>query len=436
MSRVIALVDANNFYVSCERVFNPKLVGRPVVVLSNNDGICVARSNEVKALGVKMGTPWFQIQDLAGRHGIVALSSNYTLYADLSNRIMATLAGFSPKQEVYSIDECFLDLTGMHHRMGGIDHAALIDFGQTIRTRVGRWVGLPVCVGMGSTKTLAKLANHVAKKRPQFSGVFHYGQISAREQNQLLAGIEVGEVWGVGRKIAERLKQRGIHSVLDLRDADPKSLRNTFSVVLERIILELRGESCLDLEDIAPAKQQIMCSRTFGELVTNGKELREAATAYTTRAAEKLRAQGSVAGAVQVYVRTNPFKERDPQYQAAVTIPLISPTDDTLHLVKAALNGLQQIHRQGYRYQKVGITLLDLDAPRSRQMQLFDDADPVELHSRKALMSTLDAINRQMGTGTLRLAAEGYGQRWKVKSESKSPCYTTRWDELAVAYAR
>ncbi|QFY44712.1 Y-family DNA polymerase [Candidatus Methylospira mobilis] len=429
MTRVIALVDVNNFYVSCERVFNPKLAGKPVVVLSNNDGICIARSEEVKALGVRMGAPWFQIQDLARRHGVVALSSNYTLYADLSNRIMATLAEFSPQQEVYSIDECFLDLAGMHQ--GEVN-----TYGLSMRARARRWVGLPVCVGMGQTKTLAKFANHVAKKQPRFGGVFHYGQLSPHEQKQLMSAVDVGVVWGVGRRIAERLKRRGIHSVQELRDADPKSMRKGFGVVLERIILELQGEQCLELEDIIPPKQQIMCSRTFGQLATGLPELSEAATAYTSRAAEKLRSQGAVAGAVQIYVRTNPFQDREPQYQAALTVALTAPTDDTMRLVKAALHALQKIYRPGHRYQKVGVILLELDTPRSRQMQLFDDPEPAGINRRKALMSTLDSINRQMGRGTLRLAAEGYEQRWKVKSAIKSPRYTTCWDELAVASAR
>lgn len=429
MNRVIALVDVNNFYVSCERLFNPKLMGRPVVVLSNNDGCCVARSEEAKALGIKMGTPWFQLQDLARRHGIVAHSSNYTLYADLSNRVMSILGQFSPTQEIYSIDECFLDLSGFAH----LD---LIEYGQRIRSRIRRWVGLPVCVGLGATKTLAKLANHVAKKRAQYRGVFHFERLSPAERDALLAGIEVGEVWGVGRRLAERLHRRGIRSVLDLRDADPKTLRTAFSVTLERTALELRGQSCLELEDIVPPKQQIICSRSFGQRVTSHQELCEAVTAYTARAAEKLRAQGSVAGAIHVFIHTNPFKEHEPQHQAGCTVPLLMPTDDTLRLVKAALHGLATIYQPGFRYQKAGVMLLELDAPRSRQVALLEEQDRGEGPRREALMAALDRVNRRMGKGTLRLAGEGREQRWKVRAEHKSPCYTTRWNELAVAHAQ
>ncbi|MFZ4702914.1 MAG: Y-family DNA polymerase [Candidatus Methylumidiphilus sp.] len=429
MLQNFALIDCNNFYVSCERVFDPALEGRPVVVLSNNDGCCVARSNEVKALGVKMGAPWFQLEDLAKRHGIIARSSNYTLYADMSNRVMGILAGFSPRQEVYSIDECFLDFTG-------IAPVDLAGYGQAIRTRISRWVGLPVCVGFSSTKTLAKLANHVAKKRPQYDGVFDYGGLTVAQQATLLESIAVGEVWGVGGRIAARLQQRGIVNVLALREADPKTLRREFGVTLERTLLELRGESCLELEEVTPPKQQIMCSRSFGKLVLSLKELRESVTAYTVRAAEKLRAQHSVAGAVHVFVNTNRFKPNEPQYQAGLTIPLLVPTSDALALVKAAVGGLGQIYRPGYRYQKAGVMLLELDSARSRQCQLFGELDADEAERRKRLMQTLDEVNHRMGKGTLRLAGEGLQQRWKVRADYKSPCYTTRWDELPVVLAR
>lgn len=251
---MFALIDGNNFYVSCERVFDPKLEGRPVVVLSNNDGCIVARSVEVKALGVKMGVPWFQLRDLARQHGIVAKSSNYSLYGDMSARMMALLGRFSPEQEIYSIDECFLGMEGF----GRYDLAA---YGQDIRQRVRQYLGLPVCVGFGATKTLAKLANHAAKKHPEFDGVCALAALSPAAQDTLLASIDVGEVWGVGYRGTPRLKALGIGNVKDLRDADPKWLRREFSVVLERTVTELRGIPCIDLEEAASAKQQIMSSR-------------------------------------------------------------------------------------------------------------------------------------------------------------------------------
>ncbi len=257
MTRSIALVDCNKFYVSCERVFNPGLEGRPVVVLSNNDGCAVARSNEVKALGVKMGAPWFQLKDLARQHGIIAYSSNYALYADMSNRVMSILSAFSPDQEVYSIDECFLDLSGFRRR-------SLTDYGQEIRQRIRQWTGLPVCVGIGASKTLAKLANHVAKKNPQFRGVCDLDAMPPQQQDAWLDRIEVGEVWGIGRQLAPKLQQIGIRSVLDLKRSDPATLNARFSVLMEKTIRELNGVLCIELEEMAAPRQQIISSRSFG----------------------------------------------------------------------------------------------------------------------------------------------------------------------------
>ena len=418
-----ALIDGNNFYVSCERVFNPKLEGKPVVVLSNNDGCAVARSAEVKALGVKMGTPWFQIQDLARKHGIIALSSNYTLYADLSNRMMTVLGKFSPNQEIYSIDECFLDFGGLN-----IDLTA---HGQIIRQQVKRWTGIPVCVGIGPSKTLAKLANHVAKKRPKWNSVCDLATLSEHELNALLGSIEVGEVWGVGNRIRERLIQMRIHTVLALKQVDATRIRHQFSVVTERTVMELRGISCLALEEVAPAKQQIMCSRSFGVPVTHLAELREAVTRYVTRAAEKLRHQSSVAGAVHVFIGTSPFRESDPQYSQGLTLPLPNATSSTLKLVQAALWGLKRIYRPGYRYAKAGVMMLDITPAATQQNSLF--ADDVAEESAAQLMQTMDSINRKMGKDAVFLASAGTGKRWHMKQGNKSPCYTTNWDELAVA---
>jgi DNA polymerase V len=310
----IALVDVNNFYVSAERVFNPKLEGVPVVVLSNNDGCAVARSAEVKALGITMGEPWFRMKDLARKHGIIALSSNYALYADMSNRVMSVLHDFSPRQEVYSIDECFLEMEGMP--------GDLTETGQAIRHRIKQWIGLPVCVGIASTKTLAKLANHVAKKRPQYEGVCNFMTMSAEQVDEILASIEVGEVWGIGRKLNMHLQQGGINSVQQLRDFDVTRLRKRFGVVMERTVRELRGESCLEMVDVTPAKQQIISSRSFGRYVTDISELEEAVSTYMSRAAEKLRRQHSVATTAYVYIRTNPHQEGEPQYSPGMMVAL------------------------------------------------------------------------------------------------------------------
>lgn len=422
----IALVDCNNFYVSCERVFQPRLEGRPVVVLSNNDGCVVARSQEVRDLGVKMAAPWFKIRELAERNGIIAFSSNYTLYADMSNRVMSLLAEFSPQQEIYSIDECFLDLNGFKY----LDYTA---YGQRIRATIKQHVGLPVCVGIGASKTLAKLANHVAKKRPSYAGVCDFNALDGDTLDALLGTIAVNEVWGVGPRISARLIDMGIMTVRDLKRAPPKMIRTQFSVMLERTLAELNGEACLTLEEIAPAKQQIMASRTFGEYVYSFDELAQAVVTYTTRAAEKLRRQASLAGAIQVTIRTNPFKTNVPQYQRGLLVPLPTPSDNTRQLARAALFGLRRLFRPGFAYQKAGVMLSELIPIAQRPRTLFDDT-AAQARSQST-MRVMDSINRIMGEHTLHLLGEGLEKRWKMRRGHKTPNYTTRFDEIAIARA-
>lgn len=422
-----ALVDVNNFYVSCERVFQPRLEGIPLVVLSNNDGCAVARSNEVKALGVKMGTPWFKMKDLARQHGIRAFSSNYTLYGDMSNRATTVLRDFAPDLEVYSIDESFLRIESVAHLYGGA-----IPMGHQMRNRIKQWTGLPVCVGVGPTKTLAKFANHLAKKNPLFDGVCDLHALSRPERLAWMHGVEVGEVWGVGPRITKRLGAMGITSVLDLRNASPKEMRAHFGVVMERTCNELRGISCLELEDIARPKKQIMSSRSFGAPVETLAELRESVASYLATAAEKLRRQNSAAGAVYVFLLTNRFKEDEPQYNAGITVPMPDVSDDTLALTAAALKGLAAIYRPGYRYKKAGVMLTLLSDKAARQTTLFDD--PVAREKSERLMATMDAINREFGRGMVRAGASGVVQRWAMRSENRSPRYTTRWDELPVVH--
>ena len=419
--RTIALIDVNNFYVSCKRVFNPKLEGRPVVVLSNNDGCAVARSNEVKALGVKMGQPWFQLKDLARKHGIIAYSSNYALYADMSNRVTSILGVFSPEQEIYSIDECFLDLSGFRR----INHAG---YGQRIRKRIKQWTGLPVCVGIGPTKTLAKLANHIAKKTPEFNGVCDLNSLSLEQQTDWFQRIEVGEIWGIGRRLAPRLHEIGIKTVLDLKTASPSQLRAHFSVVMEKIIREINGTACIELEEINPPKKQIVSSRSFGIPVSDLASLEESVSLYISRAAEKLRRQQSYAGSVHVSIRTSPFNEKEPYYANSMTIALPRQTDDTRLLTRVALWGLRRIYRTGYKYQKAGVMLSELVSRQYRQIDLFGSMDTDTKASQ--LMRVMDQINARMGRGTLKLASEGFKQPWKMKQGNKSPNYTTCWDEL------
>ena len=419
--RSIALIDVNNFYVSCERVFNPKLVNKPVVVLSNNDGCAVARSNEVKALGVGMGAPWFKFKDLAKQHGIIALSSNYALYADMSNRVMSILRQFSPNQEVYSIDESFLDLTEFQSR-------DLVRYGQQMRQRILQWTGLPVCVGVGSTKTLSKLANHCAKKRAEFKSVCNFNTMKSQDLDALLSQIDVGEIWGVGRKLAPKLQALGFNTVLDLKRANPERLRQQFSVVMEKTIRELNGTVCIEMEEVSPAKQQILSSRSFGHPVTDYNSLAESITLYMSRAAEKLRKQNSFAGSVFVYIRTSPFKLDQPFYSNGMTISLPSPTDDSRQLVNVALWGLKQIYKPKFNYAKAGVMLSELVPAAGVQTDLFSQTQI----SNKSydLMTAMDKINKKMGKEAIKLASEGFKRPWKMKQENKSPSYTTSWNEL------
>ena len=426
---LFALVDVNNFYVSCERVFQPKLEEVPMVVLSNNDGCAVARSAEVKALGVKMGTPWFQMQDLAKKHGIQAYSSNYTLYGDMSNRVVQVLRSFTPHLEVYSIDESFLQIETVLK-----PYQDTIELGQKIKQQVKDTTGLPVCVGIGVSKTLAKLANHLAKKHKQFSGVCDVNAMNKEELYQWMSETEVGEVWGIGRQIAKKLKAQHIHSVFDLLQASPQAMRQQFGVVMERLCYELRGVSCLKLEEVAPTKQQIIASRSFGKLVTSQAELAQSVATHAARAAEKLRNQDSVTGALTVFIQTNPFKQHEPQHHQSVTIPLSDATDNTLTLTNAALAGLQQIYQPNFRYKKAGVILNLISDKPTIQQSLFED---IESKGKSAhLMKAMDQINTRFGNAVVRSAAAGTNgskQVWQMRSGNKSPNYTTQWDELPVA---
>ncbi|ESQ08153.1 MAG: Y-family DNA polymerase [Thiohalocapsa sp. PB-PSB1] len=419
----IALVDCNSFYASCEQVFRPDLSGRPLVVLSNNDGCVVARSPEAKALGIAMGEPWFQVQQRLPGAPVTVFSSNYALYADMSRRVMHLLARFSPRQEVYSIDECFLDLTELPETPSAM--------GRRMRATVQRWTGLPVCVGIGPTKTLAKLANRIAKQQPVWQGVLDLGSLTSAQLNSQLAELDTGIVWGIGKRLAARLAKLGIHSVLDLEQADPRWLRQRFSVVLERTVRELRGVACLALEDTQPDKQQILSSRSFGIPVTDLRALAEAVTSYVSRAAEKLRAQHSEAGAVYVMIHTNPFKPGEVQYGAGRLMALAEPTSDTRRLTEAALQGLRKLYRPGCRYTKAGIILQNLCPANNHQPGLF--SDPARRVRDQRLMAVVDAINRHYGRGTIQLAGAGLSKPWAMRQARRSPRYTTRWDEFPIA---
>lgn len=423
-NRHIALVDVNNFYVSCERVFNPKLNGRPVVVLSNNDGCAVARSNEAKALGIPMGAPWFKFADIARQHNIIALSSNYALYADMSNRVMRILSQFCPDQEVYSIDECFLDLTGFQH----LD---LTVYGQQMRDTIRQWTGLPISVGIGASKTLAKLANHCAKQHDAFDGVCDFASLSAHSLEQIMAQLPNTEIWGIGKKLGQRLQNNGLETVLDIKRANPEVLRRQYSVVMEKTIRELNGIVCIELEQIQSDKKQIISSRSFGIPVTDQQSLAESITLYISRAARKLRLQQSVCTTVHIYIRTSPFHHGEDFYRGQYTLALQTPTDDSRQIVKAALMALDDIYEPGFKYAKAGIVLTGIMPRGQQQLNLFSKNAPLP---DARLMQTLDAINDQIGRDSLKIAREGFRRPWKMKQESKSFSYTTNWlGNLSVA---
>ena len=446
--RQIALVDAKNFYVEAERSHNISLRGRPLVVLSNNEGCPVSRSDEAKALGVAMADAWFKYKDLAKKHGIVALSSNYPFYADMSNRLMGVLRRFSPDQEVYSVDECFLDLTSFKR-------INLTEYGHDICRTVLKGLGLPVRVGIGSTKTLAKLANHCAKKRIEFNGVCNFNEMTPEMVDQIMSETEIGDLWGIGRQLApklmnmsidtqagdlldlnkqpeSRLTDLGINNVLDLKKADPKRMREQFSVLMEKIILELNGIVCVELEDIPPPRKEILSSKSFGRSVTDIEELSEAVTAYMTRAAEKLRNQRSAAGSVRVFIHTSRFKPDKERYADSIIIPMPTPSDDTRRLVTVALWGLKKIYVPGFDYAKAGVMLSELVPIEGVQTDLFSKVQSNPKSDK--IMATIDAINGRWGRSTVKLASEGVAKAWKMREGLKSPCWTTKWEDLPIIY--
>ncbi|SVX40281.1 Error-prone [Klebsiella pneumoniae] len=419
---MFALCDVNSFYASCETVFRPDLKGRPVVVLSNNDGCVIARSPEAKPF-VKMGEPYFKQKDMFRRHGIIAFSSNYELYADMSNRVMTTLEELSPRCEIYSIDEAFCDLTGVRNCRD------LTDFGREIRETVLRRTHLTVGVGIAQTKTLAKLANHAAKQwQRQTGGVVDLSNLE--RQRKLMALLPVDEVWGVGRRISKKLETMGIKTVLQLADTDIRFIRKHFNVVLERTVRELRGEPCLGLEEFAPVKQEIVCSRSFGGRITEYYEMRQAICSYASRAAEKLRGEHQYCRFISAFVKTSPFALNEPYYGNSATVKLLTPTQDSRDIITAATKCLDAIWRDGHRYQKAGVMLGDFYSQGVAQLNLFDD-NATRQNSEK-LMEVLDHLNAKDGRGTLYFAGQGIQTAWQMKREMLSPRYTTRFSDLPV----
>ena len=430
-------------YVSCERVFRPSLIGRPVVVLSNNDGACIARSNEAKDLGVKMAQPWFQVRHLEREAGLIALSANFELYGDMSSRMMTLVAQYAPRQEVYSIDESFLDFEGVH--------GDLVEIGREMRAQVLQWTGLPTSVGFGPTKTLAKLANHIAKmaeRKPgsydaRFAQVCHLGEINADALNAAFTATEVGDVWGVGRRMTVRLNEGGIRTVLDLVNADVATLRKQFSVVLEKTVLELRGTRCMDVEHEPAPQQQMMCSRSFGAPVTALPELVEVVSQFASRVAEKARQHQAAAGSVHVFITTSPYRKNDRQHSPSVTVPLVRPSADTRAIVATAVRAVQEMHRPGFNYAKAGVMLVDL-RPQGQQQGELDllgiggEAAAAPQVESPRLMDALDTLNRRFGKGAVAIASAQHQRRHDQhagRQLRRSPRYTTRLAEIATAFA-
>ncbi|MCW4148549.1 Y-family DNA polymerase [Halomonas sp. 18H] len=424
---MIGLVDCNNFYVSCERVFNPKLNGRAVGIMSNNDGCIVARSNELKAMGVEMGTPAHHVRHLVDRGEVILYSSNYELYGDMSHRVQATLEQETAGVEPYSIDEMFV-------RMDGFTPEALLEHAKSLHWKIHRYTGIPVCVGVAATHTLAKLANRIAKKHPGYPGVCIL-HADSDEAKHLLQQIDVGDIWGIGRRLNERLQILGIKTAWDLREADAKRLRRKFSVNMERTVLELRGISCLEMNDLHEPKKRIMTSRSFGRPTPHLYDLQGAIRQHAQRGAEKLREQQSLARAVLVFLKTDRFRPDLPQYSPSLVVEMERPSQDTREILHAAQEALRKIYRPKYGYKKAGVMMLDLTDENRQQLSLMDTPQTEEERQRShKLMATMDALNEKMGKGTVRLGLPEKNAPWHLRCAHRSPRYTTNWDELMKAY--
>ncbi len=421
MSKIFALVDCNSFYVSCERVFNPRLKGVPVVVLSNNDGCAIARSNEAKAIGIEMGAPLFKWEPLIKKHNIQVFSSNYTLYSDMSDRVMSALSEFTPYLEVYSIDEAFLSLSH-------IKSSDLSGYAQKIRATVKKRTKIPTSIGIAQTKALAKIANKVAKKNPDYQGIFD--PMGSPNVDEILDSVDVSDVWGIGWQYSALLKRHGIRTALDLKKASDKWIKKNLSVVGLRLVMELRGISCLALDEIAEPKKQIIRSRSFGHPVESLTELEEAVALYATRASEKLREQKSVASYIGVFVTTNIFNKNDAQYVNSIGCSLSEPTSYTPELIRYATEILRRIYKEGYRYKKAGVILNGIVPENEIQLNLLAKRRPLE--KDRAIMKAVDGINNKWGRDSIKYAATGIEQGWSMRRYRLSKRYTTSWQEIPI----
>ena len=416
MNRSFALVDCNNFYASCEKIFNPKLIGRPIVVLSNNDGCIITRSAEAKNLGIKMGEPYFKAKKIIQKNNVKVFSSNYALYGDISQRVMEILSGFAPEVEIYSIDEAFLGFDGFKNY-------ELNTYCRYMREKVKKWVGIPVSIGLSETKTLAKIANHLAKKNLNYAGICILKSKSSIDK--ALRETEINDVWGIGRRSSIFLKKYNVRTAKDFTLLNQQWIKKNMGIVGERIYLELQGVSCLELELIASNKKSCCVSRSFSKHVEKLDDLEESISNYGARVAEKIRDEKLVAQSMSVFILTNYFNKREKQYSNSIRLQLSFPTNDSIKIVKRALEGLRQIYRSGYKYKKAGIILYELNQA-SKVRGLFD----VDREQSSNMMKIIDQINYKYGDSTIKLASEGIEKKWSMRRSEVSKCYTTRFDEL------
>lgn len=421
MNTRFALVDCNNFYASCERVFNPRLIGKPLVILSNNDGCVIARSEEAKQLGIPMGAPAYKHQAVFQKNGVHVLSSNYALYGDMSARVMETLRPNVAAMEVYSIDEAFLSLEDWQG----------VEIAREIRAKVRRWTGIPVSIGIGATKTLAKIANRMAKKTPELGGVLDLGMV--KDIDEMLSRISCEDIWGIGKRLAARLAVGGIRTGRDLKHADTTWVRKSLGVIGERIVRELNGVSCLALEEIPASKKGIASAKSFGRPIQSLEELEEALSTYTARVGEKLRGGGLLATQVHVFLTTNPFSATQPQYSASAQAALPSPTNHTPDLIACGLRLLRGIYRPGHYYKKTGIFVTELIAEVDRQPDFFEDKGTFERH--RLLDKVVDQLNLKLGKNAIRYGSMGTKPSWSMRQENRSRGFTSRWTDLPVAKA-
>jgi DNA polymerase V len=420
MCKIFSLVDCNNFYTSCERIFNPSLYNKPIVVLSNNDGCIIARSNEAKRLGIPMGAPYHRNKHLIEQNQVKVFSSNYQLYGDISQRIMKSLSMFVPKMEVYSIDEAFL-------RLDNFCGKDPLSIASELYSRILKWIGIPTSHGIAPTKTLAKIANKIAKDSTK-ENIFDMRSIDL--QTKVLKDLPIEDIWGISSGWGNKLRTLGIKTALELRETEPRFIRNHLSVVGERIVYELRGFPCIDLEQM-PQKKNILSSKSFGQLITELEQIEEALANYTFRACEKLRIQNSKTQGIHVFLKTNKYMLNDPQYHNSMTKRFIHPSSDTAFIIRTAKLLLRQMYKKGFKYQKCGIILLNLVSQNYEQYNLLEKP-PCE--RKKYLSHVIDKINQTVGSGSLFYASQGIKRNWAMRCNKRSPRYTTQWEELARAY--